>query len=44
MGFYERAKEILAGPGNCDIIITWIFNCDRGRIFHRTIHLHAVLI
>lgn len=44
MGLYERAEEILAGPGNCDFITTRIFDCDRWRFFHRAIHLYPVLI
>lgn len=44
MGFYERAEEILACPGNRDFIITWIFDCNRRRVFHRAIHLYPVLI
>lgn len=43
MGLYERAEKILAGPGNCSVIATWLFNRNRWRIVHRTVYLHFIL-
>ncbi len=43
MGLYERAEEILAGPGNCSVIATWLFNRNWWRIVHRAIYLHLIL-
>mgnify|MGYP001627773556 CR=1 FL=1 len=44
MAVYEGAEEILVGSGNYCSAVTWIFNCDRWRIFNCSVYLYFVLI
>ena len=44
MAVYEGAEEILVGSCYHSAVITRIFNCDRWRIFNRSVYLYFILM
>lgn len=44
MAVYEGAEEILVGSCDHSAVATRIFNCDRWRIFNRSVYLYFILM
>jgi len=44
MAVYEGAEEILVGSCDNSAVATRIFNCDRWRIFNRSVYLYFILM